>query len=222
MTATEMAAYIRDELLNRPSEDDLFTYPTSYYAALTTAAKFYRDRIASHHPELLFEIETFDGDAAGEVYALDDDHMGEMEVWTPPGPPSGYMLSNVLPDSGLHGYYIEGRDIVLTSPRVYTPGLYVRWIPATFEALDSDTNSPLPSYCDEMICQRAAYIMSRKPGFLGNSSLYENEAIKLWSGNPDDPSDMGVLGILSRQNATQGHQTAADLGSLPWYKRIPS
>jgi hypothetical protein len=222
MTTVEMAEYVRDELLNRMSEDDLFAYPDDYHAALTRAAKFYRDRIASHYPELLYETDPVSGDSAGEVYAMDDDHMGELEVWTPPGPPSGYLLSNVLPDSGVFGYYVEGRNIILTSPRVYTPGLYVRRVPATFTDLDGTNNSPLPSYCDEVICQRAAYLMAKKPGFLGNPRLYEEEAIKLWSGDRSDPSDMGVLGIISRQNATQGHQTAADLGSMPWYKRIPS
>lgn len=221
MTTDERTEYIRDELLNRPSEDDLFTFPDDYYAALTRAANFYYGKVASHLPEMFYQTDLVTSNAAGDTYAMDDDHMGELEVWLPPGPPSARQLSNVLPDSGVFGFYLEGRNIRLTRRRVYTPGLYVRRVPQTIDELDADTNSPLPLYCEEAECLYAAYLMANKPGFLGNKEDLKRRAREAWSGDKEDASDMGVLGIISRQAATQGHQTAAGVGSGPWYEGIP-
>jgi hypothetical protein len=221
MTTDERVTYIRDELLNRPSEDDLFTSPTSFYDALTRAANHYYQKVAAHFPELLYQTETVTSDADGDTYTLSDDHIGELEVWAPPGPPSGRQLSNVLPDSGAFGFYIEGRDLRLTHARVYSPGLYIRWVPATVTPLDATTASPLPLYCEEAECLHAAYLLSKKPGFLGNPEDFRIRARNAWAGDPDDPSDMGVLGIISRQAATQGHQTAAGSGYAPWWSGIP-
>lgn len=220
MTTNERAAHIRDTLLNRPTEDDLFTFPTDYYNALTRAANYFRSKVASHFPELFYETAVVTSNAAGDTYALSDDHMGELEVWLPPGPPSGRQMSNVFPDSGAFGFYVEGRNIRLTRAKVFDPGLYVRWVPQTVTPLDDTHNSPLPLYCEEAEMLYAAYLLAQKPGFLGDKEDLRVRAIRAWSGDPDDPSDMGVLAIISRQAATQGHQTAAGVGYAPWWDGI--
>lgn len=220
MNTDEMVTRVKDELLNRPDEDDLFLFPDDYYSALTRSARYYYKQVAGHYTDLLYVTQVVTSSDGGESYDLPDDHFGEMEIWLPPGPPRGAMLVNVLPDAGRLGFYTEGRKIRLTVARLYTPGLYVRWVPATVATLNDSRNSPLPSYCDEAVCLRAAYEMAKRPGCLADADDFARRARTEWSGDPDDRSDMGVLGIISRQAATQGEQTAAGSGSDAWWRGI--
>lgn len=220
MRTDEMVARVKGPLLNRPDEDDLFLFPDDYYGALTQAANWVYRKIAAHYPELLYQTTIATTEDGGQTYALPDDHHGEIEIWTPPGPPRGYMLYNVLPDSAQAGFYLEGRKIVLTFPQLYAPGLYIRWMPASVPRLNDQTNSPLPVYCDEMVCLRAAYELAGRPGFGGNPDEFRVKANREWAGDSDDPSDTGILGILSRQAATQGNQTASDGGDGRWWRAI--
>lgn len=220
MTTDEMVSRVRSELLNRPDEDDLIVFPDDYYSALSTAERGLRAKIVGHYPELLYTTAVATTSDGGRTYDLTDDHMGSIEIWTPPGPPSGRLLSNVLPESRTFGYYHEGRKLVLNYPRVFTPGLYVRWIPAEQTPLSATQNSRLPLYCDEAICLNAAYQLASRPGFLGDAEDFRRRARVEWSGDPDDTSDMGVLGIISRQAATQGHQTAIASGDGAWWRGI--
>lgn len=213
-------------ILNRPEDDDLFSDPNDYYEALERAQQFYRRQIVSHYPGLLVETSSaISSDDGGESYDLPDQHLGEMEVWTPPGPPNGNVIPPVVPEAHAFGYYVEdtgetGPTLYLTHERSYDPGIYLRWIPASAPTVDADTDPVLPAYMDDMLVFRAAYEMASRPGFLGDPNYYKTRAAHEWGGDPEVPSDAGVLGTLSRQSAHHGLETHGDAGR-PWYKRIP-
>lgn len=223
MTTSEAIDRVK-ELLNRPSDDDLFTDPGDYHTALTRSQQFWYRQVASHYPDLLKQdhssnpISTSDD---GRTYQLGGDHLGEMEVWTPPGPPTGRVILPAVPEANRQGFYVDGTDLKLVLKRDYDPGIYVRWVPADAPDIDGGTNPALPVYFDDALTYQAAYYMASKPGFLGDPQFYRQSAIKEWEGDPDSVSDAGILGTLSRQSAHGGFLSIGDHGGA-WYHHISS
>lgn len=204
MQASEMLEVLQRKV-NRPEQDDFFDYPDEFYAALTEAADSLRRR-AVHQAEDLFREEYATPltaqDSTGETYLLPDDHFGEIMLFTPPGPRRGELLPpvNHYPVNRV-GYFQNGRTIKLTRPKVYSPGLYLVWIPKNTDPIDQNNDSPLPSYFDYAIIYEAARILAEKPGSLINSAGFKARADAEWRGDPDRLDDTGILGILARQRA---------------------
>lgn len=213
---TEQMALEMVRRLNRPEDDDLFEFPREYHSALSQAHRYYYRLFANHRPQLIYSNTTLTSSDSGSTFVLADDHHGEMLLFRSPGPPTGQVVVPSNPENGGH-YWQEGRNIRFITP--YNGTLYVRWCPATITDLDNANDSVLPSYCDDAIIERACYILAQKPGFLGNPDVYKNNAATEWTGDRDDPSDMGVLGIISRQSAHQAWEGADD-SFTPWYRNI--
>jgi hypothetical protein len=218
VTTPEATERLR-EALNRPQDDDLFVYPDEYYTALSKAQRYYYRQIAQHAPELLYVTTTITTADSGRTYDLDADHYGEIELWAPPGPPTGDLIYPSLPEQRRYGWYIEKQKVKLTVAKVYSPGIYVRYIPANPTDVDGDTDPLLPNYFDEALIARAAYGMALKPGFLGDPRAFKKLARDEWSGDPDDPSDLGLLAILKNQATLSGLAAVPD-DNLIWYKNI--
>ncbi len=223
MGTTELIADLKGPILNRPTDDDLFTSPTDYEGALTRAEAYWYRQVATHFPDLLkivsSAIASSDG---GETYLLTDDHYGELEVYSPPGPPTGQTIIQALPESSVFGFYVQGRNLKLTYAKDYTPGIYVRWVPVTLAALTDASEDPhLPDYFKDAYLYRAAYYLSQKPGFIGDPGYFKALATQEWDGDQDSMSDAGLLGTLSRQYAAGGYQSIVT-GVTPWYKNISS
>jgi hypothetical protein len=225
MRAEDAAKDIRRRILNRPNDDDLFDYPSDYFHALTVAVAWMKRKIAAQYPAMLYEtfgvIAPDEGSARDpQVFTLPDDHLGEIEVWTPPGPPRGRLVYSTLPEEQAHeGAYMQGRQIIFPRKRFH-PGIYVRWIPATHEIKERETDTNLPAYTDEAVKQYAAYIMARKPGSLLQAESYLAAANAEFDGDRNSISDEGILGRISRQVANQAMATAAYVPIRPWYRGI--
>jgi hypothetical protein len=222
MDTTKLILDLKGPILNRPTDDDLFALG-DFEKALTRAEAYWYRQVATHFPDLLKVVSSAIVSAdGGETYLLTDDHYGELEVYTPPGPPTGQTIVQTLPESSVFGFYVEGKKLKLTYAKNYSPGLYVRWVPATLVALtDASVDGHLPSYFWDAYLYRAAYYLSQKPGFIGDPSYFKALAAQEWDGDQDSISDAGLLGTLSRQYAAGGFQSIVT-GGTPWYKNIPS
>ncbi len=224
MTTLKLIADLKGQVLNRPTDDDLFV-TLDFENSLTRAEAFWYRQVATHFPDLLkVEATVIASLDSGRTYVMTDDHYGELEVMTPPGFPTGQPLVQVLPESGTFGFYIQGRNIKLTHKKSYNPGLYLRWVPATLAQLKSTetiVNPQLPAYFNDAYLYQAAYYLAQKPGFIGDAEFFAQKAAAEWDGNPQSLSDSGLLGTLSRQYAAQGFQSSGSVGG-PWYKGIPS
>ena len=202
--------------LNRPEDDDLFEYPLDYYGALSRSHRYYYRKFAEHRPDLIYQATTLTSSDSGSTFTLTDDHYGEMLLFRSPGPPNGRIFVPSTPEGSGH-YWQEGKTLRFLSP--YDGTLYVRWCPATVSDLSQTSDSVLPSYCDDAIIERACYYLAQKPGFLGDPEVYKANARREWMGETDDPSDMGVLGIISRQSAHQAYEGVDDVYA-PWWRGI--
>lgn len=202
--------------LNRPADDDLFEYPLEYYSALSEAHRYYYRLFAAHRADLIYQTTTLTSSDGGQTFTLADDHYGEMLLFRTPGPPNGRPFVPSNPEGAGH-YWQEGRTLhFLTS---YDNTLHVRWVPAAVPDLDGDSDSLLPAYCDDAIIQWACFVLAQKPGFLGNPQVFQANSIREWSGDQNNPADMGVLGIISRQSAHQAWEGSSDYDS-PWWRGI--
>jgi hypothetical protein len=216
--STEQMALEMARRLNRPDADDLFAFPSEYYNALSQAHRYYYRLFAGHRPRLIYTSATLTSSDGGDTFLLTDDHYGEMELYRSPGPPNGRPLVPSNPEGSGH-YYQEGRTITMITP--YSNTLYLRWVPATVADLDEDNDSLLPAYADDAIIEWACYLLAQKPGFLGNPEVYMANSLREWAGDPNNPADMGVLGIISRQSSHQAWE-GADETDGPWWRGIPT
>jgi hypothetical protein len=206
------------EILNRPVDDDFFAYPSEHYGALSEANRYYYRMVAIKRPQLVRVIATVaPDDASGETYTLPSDHLGKLRIFTPPGPTTGDELYPASAGVRRDGFYTIGTKLYLTVPRVYDPGLYVLWTPATLVALDKDNDPTMPSYIDECLVWRAAALMAKKPGSLMEPQAFFNQADEYWRGNVNDPSDSGALGTIMQQEL-HGGVAALDGSGGAWWR----
>ena len=217
-TPEEMAQNVRI-LLNRPDDDDLFQWPEEFLEAFNKAHRRIYRKVAQANPAVLVTETTKTTSDSGLTYDLEDHHFGQLEVWAPPGPPTGMMIPPALPNSSYFGYWVDGTDIRFTRQTVYSP-LYIRWVPVTVAVVPPGGDHALPAYCEDMLEYDAAYIMAGKEGFAGNPMKYRELSNREWKGSDDDVSDMGILGILKRSGAAQGFEAAIGVEIQPWYKGI--
>jgi hypothetical protein len=190
---------------------------------LTRAEAYWYRQVATHYPDLLKVVSSaISSSDGGTTYALGDDHYGELEVWTPPGPPTGQPIIQTLPESSVFGFYVQGQNLKLTFEKDYSPGIYLVWVPATLTALTDASEDPhLPAYFEDAYLYRAAYYLAQKPGFIGDPDYFKQKAAQEWDGDAESISDAGLLGTLSRQYAAGGYQSIVT-GVTPWYKNISS
>ncbi len=208
-------------LLNRPEDDDFFEWPEEYLAALSKAHRRIYQKIAQHAPNLILVDATVTTSDGGWTYALDDFQMGLIEVYQPPGPPTGPRIPPANPDSAHFGFWIDGTTLKLTRPMVFAP-LHIRWAPETLpdlQATGTDTHV-LPAYCEDMLEYEAAFLMANKSGFAGNPQQFSMLANRQWVGDPADESDMGILGTIKRLAMNQGYEAHAGAAPIPWYRGI--
>ncbi len=215
----ELAQIIAKDELNRPDDDSFFQYPEAYYRALSTAHKWLRDKIAEFAPELVVTETSKTSADSGLTYELDDFHMGQLEVWAPPGPPRGTTIPPALPESPYFGFFVDGTTLRFTSQKLYSP-LYIRWIPETLPAMTAEVEHTLPAFCEPCLIKRASYIMAGKSGFLGDPMKYKREADYLWSGDPEEPSDSGILGKIQKASAYEGLEASVSHEEQPWWRGL--
>lgn len=228
-----LVARIKGQDLNRPDTDDLLS-DADYYDAIDQAVKKIREKVAAMVPGYLKQTDTVTSTDDGETYDLADisgvsagDHLGDIDVWTPPGPPDGYVLGETNPRGGLEGYWLEGNVLHLTYPKDYSPGLYVRWIPAEITQVDADgdgdaENDPdLPARFDTAIRYYAAAELASRPGLVVDHNALMEKFRREWRGDRNDPSDIGLLGILKASTSSSG---SAHLRGTPsrWWSGIRS
>lgn len=210
------------ELLNRPVDDDFFTHPTEHYTALSEANRYYYRQCCLKRPERFRTVTAVSpDDSTGETYSLPYDHFGKMRVFTPPGVRTGDELFPASAGLRRDGYYTVGSKLYMINPRVYDPGIYLLWTPATVTDLDADNDSTLPVYMHECVVWRAAALMAQKPGSLMDPSSYQMKADEYWRGNDRDPSDSGALGTLIHQDE-HGGVAALDGDDEAWWRHIPA
>lgn len=217
--STDALAIELRELLNRPDDDDFFPWPQRYYEALSRAHRRVYGKIGQHAPDLISSQKLVTTSDDGQTYDLGDHQYGDLLIWEPPGPSGGRRLYPALPESPYVGFYRQDTTIVLTQARVYTPGLYAVSAWATLSDLDKDQDHVLPSYCEDMILFEAAAYLAETPGFLGSPETYRNRAIWEWKGNPQDESDMGILGTIKRLSANEGLE-GGEFSDGAWWRRI--
>jgi hypothetical protein len=215
----ELAQNVRDMHLNRPNEDDLILWPEEYFKAMSKAHRRIYQQIAKVNPKILVTSATFTSADSGATYELANHHFGEMEVYAPPGPPTGARIYPALPDSNYFGWWVDGTTLKFTQSQNYSP-LYVRWTPDSVEDLNADSEHLLPAFCEDMLEYETAKLLADKPGIAINPQKYEVKANEEWLGRQSDPSDTGILGIIKRVGASQGIETAAGVGEQPWWRGI--
>lgn len=215
----ELARNVRDMHLNRPFEDDLIQWPDEYYRAMSRAHRRIYRMVAKTNPRILVTETTKTSSDSGLTYELGDFHFGEMEVYAPPGPPTGERIYPANPDSSYFGWWVDGTTLRFTIQQLYSP-LYIRWTPETVADLTSDSSHLLPSFCEDMLEYETSKLLCEKPGIAINPQKFEILANAEWKGRASDESDTGILGILKRQAANQGVETAAGLGYQPWWRGI--
>lgn len=216
MNTEQMVQSMRTRM-NRPEDDDLFEAPLDYYEALSRAHRYYYRKFAEHRPELIYQATTLASSDGGETFLLTDDHYGQLLLFASPGPPRGEVFKPSTFEGAGH-YIQEGRN--LRFHYKYPNTLYVRWCPATVADLGDASDSVLPSYCDDAIIERACYYLAQRPGFLGDPEVFKANAAREWRGELDDPSDMGVLGVISNQSAHQAYEGLSDEHWQPWWRGI--
>lgn len=217
----EMANNVRI-LLNRPDEDDLLDFPEAYFMALSQAHRWMRREISKITTEVLsadgpFLVTTAD---SGVSYDLGDTFVGPIGVWEPPGPPTGIPLFPALPEQARAGFWVEGTTLHLTQAREYSPGLYVTGVKFNAPALAADANHTLPEYCEDAMELRAAYLLAETPGMAVDAMRFKRRFLNEWTGDREDPSDTGILGILKKRYQFDGIETAVDEVERPWWRGI--
>ena len=205
--------------LNRPEEDDFFQWPEEYYEALNKAHRHCYRMLAQAAPNVLITETTKTTADSGLTYDLGDFHFGDIEVYEPPGPPTGSRIFPANPSSGYFGFWIDGTDLRFTTQTVYSP-LYIRWTPETVTKIVPKATHVLPAYCEDWLEYETTGRMASKTGFAGNPDRFHALATAEWSGDPRSPGDMGILGTVKRLAANEGIQFASGVGSRPWYRGI--
>lgn len=217
-TVEELAQNVRDMHLNRPTEDDLLVWPEEYFKAMSKAHRRIYQQIAKVNPKMLVTSTTFTSTDSGATYELGNNHYGEMEIYEPPGPPTGARIYPCNPDSNYFGWWVDGTTLKFTWQRDIT--LYVRWTPDTVADLNADSTHLLPAFCEDMLEYETAKLLAEKPGIAMNPGKFEKMSNEEWLGRQSDPSDTGILGIIKRVGASQGIETGAGVGEQPWWRGI--
>ena len=190
-TGTELSEDVR-RLLNRPDDDDLLDPANdldTYLGELGRARDRARQKIVMHAPNLLYETVTVGAsDAEGTYYTLSDDHLGELQVYAPPGARTGIRIYPGQPGMYDQRFWMEGRNMYLTQPRVYSPGLYVRWIPATADSVTKTSDSSLSSFMDWFLIYDAAAQLAKRPGIGVDFRVFDAMRDEEWVGRRGDPS----------------------------------
>jgi hypothetical protein len=207
------------QLLNRPEEDDFFQFPDEYFEYLSKAHRRIYRKVARANPMVLFTETTVTTSDSGLTYDLGDFHLGQIEVYAPPGPPRGERIPPAYPDSPYFGFWVDGTNLRFTYQQEYSP-LYIRWVPETVADLDADGTHSLPAFCEDMLEYETAFLMAQKQGFAGDPGKFQILANREWLGDPNDPSDDGILAILKKQPANAGFENAAGMHSRPWWRGI--
>lgn len=178
MTTPELLIRTRGAL-NRPADDDKFPDP-QVYNALSDAARELRREIGLFEPTAI-DVEKIrpPADSTGSTYELEEIPQAGLRVFTPPGPVGG---TEIFPtDFGQdYGYILAGKTIRLVTPRIYSPGLYVRYVPVTPAVGEgADADQVLPEWAHTAWFLSAAVRLAVTPGSRINvqpiKALYDNE-----------------------------------------------
>lgn len=210
------------ELLGRPASDTFYTDPTEYYAALNEAVRATRAVLSSHYPSLIWvESSAVASSDGGTTFAIPESGqiLGRMRVYEPPGVRNGLELIPASPGSMRTGFRVLGTDIKLTIPKSYSPGLYFLYVPTSFTEIDGSNNSPLPNFMDDYIVYKSAAVLARKAGSALDPSSFEEHAYSLWTGDPRNPMDTGVTGLLTHYQDRSGLE-GLDFADDRWWSGI--
>ncbi len=167
MTQAEVLIAVKEEL-NRPVDDDKFP-PGRIYRSMTRITRRLRNFIAIAEPELIDKVESSvsANDATGQEYDLAVIPVGGVRVFTPPGPPGGIEILPSHLGKG-HGFVLAGLTVRLEIARVYSPGLYVRYvepIAAITATVPSGgaLNTLLPDFFHDALILGVAWDMASTP-----------------------------------------------------------
>lgn len=206
MTATELRDAVKAHL-NRPADDDKFP-PAAIWRSLTRVGRLIRREFALWDPELIDREETVaPADATGETYVLAKDPIGAIRVFAPPGYLGGIEIEPGDYGAG-YGFVLAGQALRLAVPRVYTPGLFVKYV-ADIDAPMGEGVDPgdlLPAWAHDCWALGSAARLARMPGSRINYAPLEEDF-------------QGELADLRRQRKMRHSTTAVPRDDeRPWYQ----
>ncbi len=205
-------------LAKRPTTDAQVS-DTDWYAWLTEAEAFVVQRIATHVPDVLYtdptKLATTDSgvtyDFPSNIYPL-----GNVELRR--SPTGAVMIPGAEWDSGAD-YVPAGNKIRFpdSKAKTFSDGPYARWVPAP-GTIDGSTDSIVqPPHVRILLVYKAVETWARTGGNRDPGPFHELY-IKAWSGDPADPSDVGILGAFKNQFLFSG--AASYPAETPWTRSI--
>jgi len=181
VTIADLVIRVRNKL-NRPADDDRFPVD-EIHAAVEDTARQLRREVALFEPELIITTEegVAPDDATGATYTLAAIPEGGLRIFSPPGFVRG--LEIFPADFGEpDGYVVSGRVIRMVTPRVFTPGIYARYV-GTTPTIDGDVDldaDVLPSFMHPALMLGASERLARTPGSRINADEIGAEFAKEW------------------------------------------
>lgn len=208
------------QLLGRPASDDFYSDPSEYYDALNEVVTQVRVTIANQYPALLYEESgAVSSSDSGLTYAIPNagEVIGRLRVFEPPGVRTGAEVLPASPGMLRAGFRVQGINIKMTTLR--NVDLYFLYIPQDHTAIADGVDSPLPDFMDRWIVYKAAAIMAMKAGSMVDPDTFEDKAAELWRGDPRNPMDTGIMGMLSQYAERQGWE-GLDYQDDRWWNRL--
>ena len=208
------------KLLGRPSTDSFYTDPDDYYNAINDVISQIRVTIANQYPDLLYEESSaVSSSDSGLTFPLPNsgELLGRIRVFEAPGIRTGAEILPATAGMLRDGWRILGTDLTRTIQR--NVDLYFLYIPQDHTAVESGVDSPLPNFMDEWIVYKAAARMARVAGSMVDPQPLEAFAGELWRGDPQNPMDTGIMGMLSHYRDREGW-SGVDYQDDRWWGRL--
>lgn len=221
-SAALLAAFKRRA--KRPATDESLT-DADIYAYLSKGQEYWVMRLAPMQPSVLsgalVQMTTAD---SGKTYTFGTDPVDGTSNIVPYGHAEIYDATHNRPlrpgaewDKGAD--FVPFGDHIAFAGGVAKPGPYFARFVSRPDVIDADTAPSLvPIEARELILARALYVWAQELGNVDPEpyALYER---RLWIGDPRDPSDVGILGLLKTQYGFAGAEALN--GSMgAWWRGV--
>lgn len=214
-----MRAQIKS-LLGRPDTDSFYSDPADYYTAINNVISQVRITLANQYPDLLYEESgAVSSSDSGLTYPLPNggELIGRIRVFEAPGVRTGAELLPATAGMLRDGWRVLGTNLTRTVQR--NVDLYFLYIAQDHTAVANSVDSPLPNFLDEWIVYKAAARMARVAGSMVSPDAFEGYAGELWRGDPQNPMDTGIMGMLSHYRDREGWD-GVDYQDDRWWGRL--